>query len=66
MTDERWNALMKDESLNLTPEELREGWHFCWAWDGLLVGPELGEWGDDPKVCGCGEMEVGFVGPIEW
>ena len=36
MTDERWRALMADDKLDLTPEEIKEGWHFCYEFDGLL------------------------------
>ena len=36
MTDERWRALMADEELHLTPEEIKEGWHWCYDFDGLL------------------------------
>lgn len=43
MTDERYVALMEDDRLKLTEDELREGWHFCYEFDGLLVGPEMGE-----------------------
>lgn len=34
---------MNNDNLKLTPEELQLGWHFCWDWDGLLVGPGMGE-----------------------
>lgn len=27
----------------ISPEELKEGWHFCPDWDGLLVGPKMPE-----------------------
>ena len=43
MTDERWRALMKDDRLPLSREEIEEGWHFCYDWDGLLIGPGMGE-----------------------
>ena len=43
MTDERWEQLMKDDSLLLTMEESDEGWHFCPDWDGLLIGPGMME-----------------------
>jgi hypothetical protein len=45
MKNERWNALMNDktEQLNLTDEEIAEGWHWCAEWDGLLVGPGMME-----------------------
>jgi len=23
----------------LTPEEISEGWHYCYIWGGLLIGP---------------------------
>lgn len=53
MTDERWNAVMKsgadDNPLELTPEEIEAGWHFCHDWDGLLVGPGMVEEG----ACTC-------------
>lgn len=38
----RWTSLMRDEG-ELSPEELADGWHFCPDWDGLLVGPSMGE-----------------------
>ena len=41
MTDERYNALMSQMDLSLTEEEIEEGWHFCWDWDGLVVGPGM-------------------------
>lgn len=37
MTDERFKQLMADDNLKLTPEEITEGWHFCFEQDGLLV-----------------------------
>jgi hypothetical protein len=40
MTDERWEQLMNpkgsDATTQLTPEEIAEGWHFCWDFDCLL------------------------------
>lgn len=53
MTDERYVALMKDDSLKLTEDELREGWHFCCEFDGLLVGPGMGE----QAFCDCLKCE---------
>lgn len=41
MTDERYYALERSSALPLTPEEIREGWHFCIEWDGMLVGPGM-------------------------
>jgi hypothetical protein len=34
---------MADDTLKLTADELKDGWHFCYDWDGLLVGPGLWE-----------------------
>lgn len=51
MTENRYNQLMSQEG-SLTPEEIKEGWHFCWDWDGLLIHP------GDPEMdaCRCGKM----------
>lgn len=43
MDRKRWNELMNDDSTELTPEEVAQGWHWCWEWDGLLVGPGMKE-----------------------
>lgn len=51
MTKKRWNRLMGDWDEELTPGEMRRGWHFCDRWDGLLVGPGMPEF----KVCRCRE-----------
>lgn len=49
MTHERWVELMENDTIRLTPEEIEEGWHFCWDWDGLLIHP-----GDDEfELCHC-------------
>jgi hypothetical protein len=37
MTEDRWRELMRNDSLQLTEEEIKEGWHFCPVWDGLLI-----------------------------
>lgn len=49
MTDERWLQLVISNTEQLTQEELDEGWHFCCDWDGLLVGPGMGE----RRACSC-------------
>lgn len=50
MTEERWDELMEpDSETQLTRQEAARGWHFCWEWDGLLVGPGMGE----IAFCGC-------------
>ena len=43
MTDTRWHSLMEDDSAALTADEIAEGWHWCCEFDGLLVGPGMGE-----------------------
>ena len=49
MNDDRFKALMTDESTELTPAEIIEGWHFCWEFDGLLVAPSSEEF----ECCTC-------------
>lgn len=36
MTTERWQHLMSNDNENLRQDEVDEGWHFCWEFDGLL------------------------------
>lgn len=37
MTDERYSSLMDmEKNLELTQDEIKEGWHFCSEFDGLL------------------------------
>lgn len=45
MTDERWKLLSEDDPSagELTESEVAEGWHWCQEFDGLLVGPGMGE-----------------------
>jgi hypothetical protein len=43
MTNERYNQLMRDDDAELMPHEIKQGWHFCYDWDGLLIGPGMGE-----------------------
>ncbi len=38
MTLERWKELMQSDTLELTQDEIKQGWHFCPCWDGLLIG----------------------------
>jgi len=51
MTDQRYFDLCNDfeEEFHLTSEELRQGWHFCWEYDGLLCNANH----PDCKDCGC-------------
>ena len=51
MEKARWEELMRNQDLSVTPEELSHGWHFCWEWDGLLVGPGMMEY--HGVSCGC-------------
>jgi len=37
MKKSRYIQLDKDVELHLTAEEIKEGWHFCMEWDGLLI-----------------------------
>lgn len=43
MDNERYAFLMGPTEPNLTQEEIDLGWHFCHEYDGLLVGPGMGE-----------------------
>jgi len=48
MDRERHEELQRGEG-SLTEEELLEGWHFCWEFDGLLTTGERGH-----QKCFCG------------
>ncbi len=50
MTRTRWIRLMDDDDAQLTEREVAAGWHWCAEWDGLLVGPGMGEL----ECCRCG------------
>jgi hypothetical protein len=54
MTDDRWVALMNDGDSRLTTEEMDRGWHWCWDWDQLLVGPGMMEM----DCCNCGSENI--------
>jgi len=43
MNETRYNELMSDLGSGLSPGEISQGWHFCREFDGLLVGPGMGE-----------------------
>lgn len=49
MNPDRYKLLMEDDSEPLTTEEIARGWHFCFEFDGLLVGPGMQE----EEVCRC-------------
>jgi hypothetical protein len=37
MTETRYTQLMGDTTLQLTGDELRDGWYWSPSWDGMLV-----------------------------
>lgn len=44
MTNERWKECSESDDFNcLTPSEIKQGWHWCVEFDGLLVGPGMTE-----------------------
>ncbi len=43
MTDERWKQLSDSDNWDLDPSEIAEGWHWCYEFNGLLVGPCMSE-----------------------
>ena len=45
----RWTELQRDDKLSITTQEFAERWHFCWEWDGLLVGPGM----EEMNCCTC-------------
>jgi hypothetical protein len=51
MTDERYRQLMADDmtSEDLLQSEIRQGWHYCCEFDGLLIGPGM----DEMRHCHC-------------
>lgn len=49
MCEERWQQLMDNPELELTPGEIRVGWNWCNAFDGLLVHRT---W-EEAKYCDC-------------
>jgi hypothetical protein len=53
MTKERYFFAMRGQ-LMLTDEEASEGWHYCADFDGLLVGPGMGEL----HSCACSGAEI--------
>jgi hypothetical protein len=44
MTNERYSELLlSPEDGTLSAEEIAAGWHWCFEFDGMLVGPDM--WG---------------------
>jgi hypothetical protein len=48
MTDARWREL-EGKGGTLTEEEMKRGWHWCYDFDLMLVGPGMTAWED----CSC-------------
>lgn len=59
MKHARWLRLMNSDT-PLTKEEIAEGWHFCYEFDGLLIGPESGEM----ECCTCEGVDKAKC--LEW
>ena len=53
MTKERYIELDRTGE-GLTQEEWEAGWHWCYEWDELLVGPGMPE----AKVCSCNNPAI--------
>jgi hypothetical protein len=57
MTRERWLELMQpyaeNDGINLTPEEIAAGYHWCEEWDGLLIHVD----DDEFDCCTCSWMD---------
>jgi len=53
MNDDRWKTLMNSDQ-HLSKAEYLQGWHWCWNWDGLLVGPGMPEL----RACQCDTPEI--------
>ena len=47
MDKKRYKYLNTSYLAMLTSQEIEEGWHFCWDWDGLLIHK------DDPEAESC-------------
>lgn len=62
MSPERMRQLNSQKSGKLTPKEMREGWHFCYDWDGLLVN--INDTEGEGACCTCGswtEAEITYA-----
>lgn len=40
MENARYEQLLSNPKMTLTEDEVKEGWHFCLNWDGMLLHPE--------------------------
>ena len=52
MKPERQKMLDMDPNAKLTQEEMDEGWHWCYDWDQMLVGPGTVE----ADFCTCNDI----------
>jgi hypothetical protein len=52
VTDERYHALNGKEEIPLTEEEIKQGWHFCWEFDGLVRNSN-----EEEFKCDCNEYQ---------
>jgi hypothetical protein len=57
MTEERYKQIEENFDARLTKEEMDEGWHFCYEFDGLLVK-------GDPKEEYCGKACIDWNGEL--
>ena len=57
MTTGRYNELLNNLELSLTMDEIKEGWHFCNEFDGLLVK-------GDPNESICGDACIKWNGDL--
>lgn len=51
MTPQRYEKLMSRQA-RLTKAEVKEGWHYCPEWDGLLIHPS------DPEADFCTALQA--------
>lgn len=52
MKNDRLHDLYTGVSEKLTDEELSQGWHWCYDFDGLIVGPDTAE----EESCNCNDI----------
>lgn len=52
MTERRFCELMDNDDAKLSEEEIKQGWHFCMEFDGLLYNSN-----DEAFTCDCNEFQ---------
>lgn len=65
MNKDRYDELMEDDGSILSAEERAQGWHFCNEFDGLLVGPGMGELQHCTNGCLPDELRQKLVAELE-